>query len=232
MNQSQTTAAYEAVYNTLKKRILHLDLLPGDMVSEIETSKEFSVSRTPIRDAFKTLANEGLLEVKPHIGTFVTLIDMNQIADILYIREVMEKAIANELSISFNQSQEFKVQHILNRQRQLLQDTTLSSQEFAMKFAESDNEFHGILFSLVGKERLLSHFHPINGQYQRFRTLLNLKDQSATQSLYDEHTQLLHHIKQKNTHELNDLLTHHIYDGFNTHTYLIDEYPHYFKALS
>ena len=170
MNQSQTTAAYEAVYNTLKKRILHLDLLPGDMVSEIETSKEFSVSRTPIRDAFKTLANEGLLEVKPHIGTFVTLIDMNQISDILYIREVMEKAIANELSISFNQSQEFKVQHILNRQRQLLQDTTLSSQEFAMKFAESDNDFHGILFSLVGKKRLLSHFHPINGQYQRFRT--------------------------------------------------------------
>lgn len=45
----------------------------------------------------KSASNEELLEVKPHIGTFVTPIVLKQISDFLYIREVLEKAITTEL---------------------------------------------------------------------------------------------------------------------------------------
>lgn len=231
MSKSKTTASYEIVYNTLRKRILHLELPPGSIVSEIETAKEFSVSRTPVRDAFKALVNEGLLEVKPHVGTFVTLIDMNEISDILYIRETMEKAIINELAVYFGQWQEFKLQHILNHQKQLLEDSLLSAQDFAMKFAKSDNDFHNTLFALAGKERLLTYFYAINSQYQRFRTFLNFEDKTSAEKLYNEHQQLLVYIKNKDVEKLNSLLTHHIYDGFNSKINLIYEYPNYFNPL-
>ena len=47
----------DIVYKSLKNEILHLHLLPGSAVSEIETSNKYNVSRTPVRDAFKALAN-------------------------------------------------------------------------------------------------------------------------------------------------------------------------------
>jgi len=77
----------DTVYHKLRERILHLELPPGAAVSEIETPAMYNVSRTPVRDAFKTLELEGLLEIRPHIGTFVTQIDMDMVSDILYMRE-------------------------------------------------------------------------------------------------------------------------------------------------
>ena len=231
MSHSQITASYEIVYSTLKQRILHLELPPGSLVSEIETAKEFAVSRTPVRDAFKALVNDGLLEVKPHIGTFVTLIDINKISDILYIREVIEKSILNELMLSFNQSQAFKLKHILHTQQTLIEDTSLSIKEFAKEFSKSDNAFHHALFSLVGKASLITYFQTINAQYERFRTFLNFEDRTTAETLYTEHLELLEGIKNKDINTVNTLITHHIYDGFNNKSTLFNEYPNYFKTI-
>ena len=227
---SQVTASYEVVYNTLKRRILHLELVPGAVVSEIETAKEFSVSRTPVRDAFKALIGEGLLEVKPHIGTFVTLINLTKISDILYIREIVEKAVLHELALSFHQSHEFKLNHILHNQKLILDNILLSNQIFAMEFVRSDNEFHQILFKLAGRENLIHYYETINGHYERFRTFLNFEDRSSANKLYEQHLQLIDHLKNKEFTQLNQLLTRHIYDGFNCKTNVIYEHPEYFLA--
>ena len=232
MSQSQITASYEIVYTTLKTRILNLELPPGSLVSETETAKEFAVSRTPVRDAIKALVNDGLLEVKPHIGTFVTLIDINEISDILYIREVLEKAIVGELMLSFNQSQEFKLRHILHSQQNLIEDTLLSPKDFAKEFVKSDTAFHCALFSLTGKTNLITYFQIINPQYERFKTFLNFEDKHTAQNLYKEHLELLEGIKNKDIDKVNMLLTHHIYDEFNSKTNLIHQYPNYFKTIS
>ena len=231
MSQVNTSASYEAVYNTLRKRILHLELTPGTMVSEIETSKEFSVSRTPVRDAFKALVNEGLLEVRPHIGTFVTLIDLDKISDLLYIREVMEKAIIKELTHSFNPSQEFKLKSILHNQYALIENPSLSNQQFAMEFIKCDYDFHHTLYTLAGKANLVGYFDSINAQYNRFRTFLNFENRTNAEKVYNEHLSLLEGIKTKNLEELDSVITHHIYDGFNNLTELMSAYPNYFKAL-
>ena len=80
MNGTRHTGTSVAVYKDLKEQILHLELPPGSAISEIDTAATFHVSRTPVRDAFKMLEREGLLEVRPHIGTFVSLIDLNMIS--------------------------------------------------------------------------------------------------------------------------------------------------------
>lgn len=231
MNQSQTTASYEIIYNTLKKRILHLELIPGTMVSEIETAKEFAISRTPVRDAFKALVSDGLLEVKPHIGTFVTLIDLNKILDILYIREVMEKSILKELALSFTPVHEFKLKHILHTQKSLIDNTELSAQEFAMAFIKTDHEFHQTLCTLAGKSNLITYFNMINIQYERFRTFLNFESKASAQTLYEEHVNLLNCIKDRDFEAIDATLSHHIYNGFHSRTQLIYKYPNYFKPL-
>ena len=225
------SASYEIVYTTLKKRILSLELIPGSLVSEIETAKEFSVSRTPVRDAFKALVSEHLLEVKPHIGTFVTLINMNEIADSLYIRETIEKAVINELVYSFSQSQEYKLHHILHTQKELLHNHNLTSEVFAVDFAKSDDDFHQSLFHLAGKTSLIQYLQNINAPYERFRSFLVQEDRATFQVFYNQHIQLLDHIKNKEIDKLNHMISHHIYDGFNNSTDLIYKYPSYFAKL-
>ena len=76
---SKKKCTSDLVYKSLKNDILHLKLLPGSAVSEIETSNKYNISRTPVRDAFKALESEGLLRVVPHVGTFVSYIDIREI---------------------------------------------------------------------------------------------------------------------------------------------------------
>ena len=92
------TATSDVVYSQLKERILHLELPPGAAISEIETAAAYHISRTPVRDAFKRLEQEGLLEIRPHIGTFISLIDLNAVSDVLYIREVLEFSVFSDLT--------------------------------------------------------------------------------------------------------------------------------------
>ena len=85
--------ASQIAYQEIKEQILHLELAPGMAISEIDTAAKYQISRTPVRDVFKALEAEGLLEIRPHIGTFVSLIDLDMISDILYMREVMEQSL-------------------------------------------------------------------------------------------------------------------------------------------
>ena len=54
-----------AIYSRLKQEIIDLKIEPGALISENEISRRFQVSRTPVRDVFLRLVNDGLLEVLP-----------------------------------------------------------------------------------------------------------------------------------------------------------------------
>lgn len=157
MNSKKHTGTSEAVYQKLKEQILHLELPPGSAISEIDTATKYDVSRTPVRDAFKTLEAEGLLEIRPHIGTFVSLIDLDMISDILYMREVLEQAVLRDLALSHDKSQEFRVRLVLQRQKELI-ESDLSLEELSRVFIISDNEFHRVLYEMTGKLNVLNLF--------------------------------------------------------------------------
>ncbi|OON94575.1 MAG: hypothetical protein ATN33_04265 [Epulopiscium sp. Nele67-Bin001] len=66
------------IYTSLKTRIMTLDLEPGDIISEIDMSKKFNISRTPIREVFKRLEYDGLVNVIKNKGTEITPISSQQ----------------------------------------------------------------------------------------------------------------------------------------------------------
>ena len=108
MDKNNHAGTYQQVYHKLREEILHLELPPGTSIGEIDTAARFKTSRTPVRDAFKILEIEGLLEIRPHIGTFVSLIDLRTVSDILYMRCTLEQSIFRELAKNLNKSQEYK----------------------------------------------------------------------------------------------------------------------------
>lgn len=231
MYTKKHTGTSKVVYQKLKEQILLLELPPGSSISEIETAAAYEMSRTPVRDAFKFLESEGLLEIRPHIGTFVSLIDLNMVSDILYMREVLEQAVYKDLALSFDKSQEFRIHLILKQQHELF-DMDLDSDELGRTFIKSDNEFHQTLYELAGKTNVLSFLKTIYPQYERFRTFLNLGDRNNLKKLYNDHVNLWNYISTKDYEQLSDLISHHIYDGFNASAEAVCKHPEYFKPLS
>lgn len=230
MGDTTKSATSSAVYQQLKEQILHLDLPPGSAISEIDTASQYNVSRTPVRDAFKALEMEGLLEIQPHVGTFVSLINLNEISDILYMREVLEQAVLKDLSMHFTQSHLLQFNIILEHQKTLLA-SDLDGLTLGKEFIKTDNEFHSSLFELAGKQNIWHFLSMVNQQYERFRTFINRTGKESLESLYEEHCVILDAISNKDLDRLSKTITNHIYGGFNRSSSVIYNYPSYFKTL-
>ena len=222
----------DIVYKSLKNEILHLHLLPGSAVSEIETSNKYNVSRTPVRDAFKALASEGLLEVVPHVGTFVSYIDIREISDILFLREVVEQAVLRILATTYTQAQILKIRLALNEQQKLIQQmssfTPEEQKEAGTRFLVLDNQFHELLFSLAGKKKIWDMLVHSNPQYERFRALLNVGNPVTMNNLYAAHCELVETIIAKDMDKLQQLVSNHIYGGFSENADIVLKNSSYF----
>ena len=224
------TATSDGVYEQLKEQILHLELPPGAAISEIETAEKYNVSRTPVRDAFKRLEREGLLEIRPHIGTFISLIDLNAVSDTLYIRDVLEYSVLSDLAQIYDKSQDLPIESILAHQKELL-ESDLPIEELSRAFIISDNEFHTTLFDATGKKTVIKFLYAFNSQYERFRTFINFNGIEDIQKLYDAHIKLWNCIVTKDLVGLKDCIHHHLYDGISSSNELIRKTPEYFTEI-
>jgi len=84
----------EEAYVQIRDRILSLDLPPGSVVNEGRLREELAIGRTPIREALQRLAHENLVRSVPHRGTFVTDVNITDLARITEVRVVLESHAA------------------------------------------------------------------------------------------------------------------------------------------
>jgi DNA-binding GntR family transcriptional regulator len=84
--------ASDQAYLALREAIVSAQLEPGLKLSENELAGELGVSRTPIREALARLREERLVAIVPQLGTFVTLISEDAVADAEFVREALECA--------------------------------------------------------------------------------------------------------------------------------------------
>lgn len=80
----------DQVVNTIRDMLLAGEIQPGALITESALSDMFGVSRTPIREALKQLQVEGLVEIRPRVGTFASERSLEEAQEISPIREVLE----------------------------------------------------------------------------------------------------------------------------------------------
>jgi DNA-binding GntR family transcriptional regulator len=94
----------EEAYLRIRERIVSLDMPPGSVVNESRLRQELKIGRTPIREALQRLARENLVRSVPHRGTFVTEVNITDLARITEVRVVLEshaaRLAAERLSIA------------------------------------------------------------------------------------------------------------------------------------
>ena len=85
-----TTSLSEQAYAAIRDRIIKLELEPGEPLAEDELMAWLELGRTPIREAIKRLALESLVDIYPRRGTFVSEIQMTDLASISEVRKEIE----------------------------------------------------------------------------------------------------------------------------------------------
>lgn len=135
-----TSKLSDQLYDKIKHDILHLRLKPGETVSIQKISELYGGSRTPVREAFIRLEQEGLVIVRPQSGTVISPISINRVRQERFVRMALETAVADEFVKTCSQLTLDTMEHL----NEILQrDYARGDYDTAI---ERDNRFHRMLF--------------------------------------------------------------------------------------
>jgi DNA-binding GntR family transcriptional regulator len=108
----------EEAYLRIRERIVSLDMPPGSVVNESKLRGDLNIGRTPIREALQRLARENLVRSIPHRGTFVTDVNITDLARITEVRVVLEAHAARLAAEKLTTADREAIQRLLEELRQ------------------------------------------------------------------------------------------------------------------
>jgi DNA-binding GntR family transcriptional regulator len=107
----------EEAYARILERIVSLEMPPGSVVNEARLREELKIGRTPIREALQRLARENLVKSIPHRGTFVTDVNITDLARITEVRMVLEAHAARIAAEKLGSADREAVERLLDELR-------------------------------------------------------------------------------------------------------------------
>lgn len=180
--QPQRISVVDQLYAALRAAIIDNALSPGTRISEAEVAQQYGISRQPVREAFITLANEGLLEVRPQRGTFVAKISLSDVMDARFVREAVEADIVKLLAQTPDAALVADLRAQLVRQQDLVGGS-------ARDFMEADEIFHRTLAEGAGKGKAWRTVVEMKAQMDRVRFLSSMK--FPVDRLIDQHREVV-----------------------------------------
>jgi DNA-binding GntR family transcriptional regulator len=117
---SMSRERFERIYKTIRDRICLLEYQPGERLGEEELAREFDVSRTPIRRVLSRLEGEGLLESRHGVGTFVTDVDIDSLAQVYQLRMELAELLGKLDPVPRNEDDLARMRALLVRCDKLL----------------------------------------------------------------------------------------------------------------
>ena len=155
------------VFDVLKQEILNLELKPGQPISENEICARFDVSRTPVREALRRLQEQGFVNTIPYSGTYVTLLNLKDIKQMIYMRVAVELMVMRDFMKIMTPLRLEEVRHQIRCQELLIQEPGFEPEQFY----RMDAQMHALWFHATDKERLWEFIQAQQLHYTRFRML-------------------------------------------------------------
>ncbi len=179
-----------------------------------------SVSRTPVREAFIRLAEDGLLDILPQKGSVVSLIDLDQAQEARFVRLAVEREILKE-ACTRNLSTFKDIEENLAWQEEC------GGKGAYDQLLLADNEFHRILYRICHKERVWDAIKKLDYNYDRLRVMTL---PIVGQRIIGEHREILQLVKDREVDRIETLLHRHL--TWEIIEQVVFEYPsEYFKAI-
>lgn len=162
--QRGATAA-TTIYHDLRNAIVSLHRKPGEPIVEKQIALDYGVSRTPVREAILRLADEGLVEIFPQSGTFVSRIPLGTLPEAGVIRKSLERTTVRLAAERATRSQIAQLQACLELQHEV------DNAGDPDGFHQADEAFHALIAEISGYPGFWTITQQVKLQVDRCRRL-------------------------------------------------------------
>ncbi|HLQ27517.1 MAG TPA: GntR family transcriptional regulator [Acidiferrobacterales bacterium] len=194
---------HDEVVGRLRDMIIEGELSPGTRLTERILCQRFGISRTPLREAVKVLASEGLLELLPNRGAAVTELTIEAVEDMFQVIGALE-ALAGELAcarISDEDLAEIRALHY-----QMLAHHARSELSEYFKY---NQRIHEKIIEAAKNPILANTYRSLSGRIRRARYLANFSKERWDHAVH-EHNLILEALTKKEAGQLRQLLQDHL----------------------
>jgi DNA-binding GntR family transcriptional regulator len=181
-------SAAEKVLQVLREAIIRSRIEPGTPLSETAVAEALGVSRTPVREALRRLAHDGLVRIYPQAATVIAPISLGSLRQACFIRRALECANIQDLALEISTRDLREIQTNLEAQRLALKADQLD------EYFRLDEAMHRRLFEASGRELVWAHLEQIKQHLDRVRWLLN-RDPGHGARSYAEHVRIFERLR-------------------------------------
>lgn len=175
----------QQVYNILKDRISNGIYKPGEWLQEYDLANDLSVSRSPVREALRHLASDGLVISVPNKGVFVKEFSPKDIEDIYDLRVMLESYSIQKSHENLTEEKKKAFLKCISGLKHLHYVKNLQS------YIELDTKLHNLIISLSGNGLVEATYDKLHSMCKQFR-IYSLTGQQRFDESVEEHRNIVH----------------------------------------
>ena len=184
--------------------IVYLNLQPGSPISDKEIAVQMSLSRTPVREALLLLEEMRFVDVYPQRGTFVSLLDVDDIEESRYIRKCLEADTLIQAARNFSSDTFIKIEANTKMQKNAV------AQNEKKRFLDLDQAFHRLICEGCGRSRVWPLIHKNSLHFFRARRLKVSEGYMGQGVFLEQHHQLIQSVQDGDAERALDILNAHL----------------------
>lgn len=193
----------------LQDLIIDGTLVPGTKVPEKELCEQFGVSRTPMREALKVLAADGLISLEPNRGAWVSKLTIEELEEVFPVMAVLE-ALSGELACAYITDAEIAdVRRIHNEMVTHFEARRLTD------YFRTNQEIHESILRAARNTTLATQHRALAARVRRARYMANMSD-ARWQMAVNEHEEIIDALERRDGERLGGTLRKHIENKFET----------------
>jgi DNA-binding GntR family transcriptional regulator len=185
----------DQIYETLKNAIIRGEISPSQRLFEVEVAKIFKASRTPVREAFRRLEQDGAAERLAQGGIRVPKLDVHTIQDLFDLRLILEVHAIELASARISAEEIADLKQIRAQANELLKSSDISQDFTLNRFFELSSMFHDTIYNATRSRVLIKVISNLRGMVLSMRSMSIRLD--SIREIWDEHSQLIDHLERK-----------------------------------
>ena len=212
----------DRTFLAIREAIMELNFLPGEIIRKHDICNTLGVSRSPVSEALAKLRNEGLVEVVPQSGTFVSRFSLQDIKEGAFLREAIELACIEILASNISEQQ------LIDLNRNLKLQKVLAESDDYQGFYQLDAKMHGMIMDFTGYKNLAKVTKTGWVQVDRARQLL-LPVDGRLKKAFQEHKAVIEALEQNDVALAREKMRTHLNQLILLLTPLEKKHPHLFE---
>lgn len=201
LEKERNQPIHQWVYQILRNSMIRLTLQPAQQISENDVSEVLGTSRTPVREAFIRLAEDGLINITPQKRSIVSRIDLDQASEARFVRLAVEKAVLREACRALSASEVEALEANLRAQE------GCRARKAFDRMLGVDNDFHRLIFRGCGRERSWLYLKKLDYNYDRLRVMVM---PLSIDRIITEHRMILNLIRRRKADRVEAMLDRHL----------------------